>query len=490
MLASYGDTYGDMSFGGTVIRASHTISRRLQRPSIPWGDALRDALIVFGWALALRLLFTAITADSYDPDEFVVLALSRDFAHGAIPYHSFMFFHPPGVLALFRVLQPIVSWWWPSARIVTVLIDSVTALLVWRIGMHLYDRRRALVAGLIYGASPIALLASVRVGQDSIITALGMAGLLLLLSRRSVVGTVLAGVCLGLAFWFKYPAILFVPVYVLAAPRRAIISVGVAALTALGALAPFMQDAHGLYSQTITWQLFHRAHADLAHRLMGVFSFWLLLNPLALPAALRFRFPRWVLAGFTMGGVFLLSSEVYYHYFVPIVPFAALLSAPLLVYTLQQAPRLATAGGMALVSMWAIAINLGPAQQGLGILQLSGLSAAVRIIDRATTHKQHVITDQFEYAYLARRPSATDYFWDMQNVVSAGSLERHLRTTGAVVGTGDIATAYPPGFIAYLDRRCYIRVRAGIVTIWLAPGSHEFIPAPGHRLAAAVAHQS
>src|SRR5947209_6042693 len=253
---------------------------RWQRRETLW----RDALIVFAAALVLRLLFAAIVADSYDPDEFVVLALSRSLAHGALPYRDFMFFHPPGILVLFRFLQPLTALWWPAARVFLLLVDCASALLVWRIGCRVFDRRVALLAGLIYATSPIPLLSSARIGQDSVITALGLLGLFLLLSQRSARGAVGAGICLAAAFWFKYPAILFLPVYALAAPRRLPIVLGSALLTVLALFAPFAAYLPALVHQSVGWQAFGRGREDLLHRAAAVGAFLLVLNPLAGPA--------------------------------------------------------------------------------------------------------------------------------------------------------------------------------------------------------------
>ncbi len=431
----------------------------------PW----RDGLIVLAWALALRLVFAALTADTYDPDEFVVLALSRDLSHGAVPYRDFMFFHPPGVLNLFGVLQPIVSLWWPLARITTLLIDSLTAVMVWRIGVLVYGRRQGLAAGLIYGASPIALLAAVRVGQDPMITALGMAGLLILLSTKTWRGGILAGACLGVAVWFKYPAALFLPVYLIAAPRRAWIIVLATAATLIAVFAPSVHQLNSLYADSVDWQLFHRPHTDLLRRLAAVLSFWLVLNPIALPAVFKGRHPRWILAGFALGGLFLFTSEVYYHYFVPVVPFAALLAGPLLAGVLQRAPRLIFGGAVAVLALWVGALNVQVVQQGLGILQLSTMNSAVQVLDRSTTRSQRILTDQFEYAYLAPRRSVTDYFWDMRNMTNVHSLEQKLPMTAAVVTTAGADPSYPAGFLHYLQERRYTRVRLKAATVWLAP---------------------
>lgn len=428
-----------------------------------------DALLVLACALGLRLVFAALTASTYDPDEFVLLTLSRDYTHGATPYRDFAFFHPPGVLVLLRALQPLVSWWWPSARMLMLMVDSMSAILVWRIGTLLYGRKEGLAAGLLYAASPVALLAAVRIGQDSLITALALIGLFLLVSLRSLLGAVLAGICLGLAVWFKYPALLFLPVYALAAPRRAYISVLATASTIVALFVPFAHELHALYNQTFEWQLFLRSHQDTAQRVAAGVCFWLLLNPLTVPAALRGRAPLWVWVGFALGGFFLGASQVYYHYFVLAVPCAALLAAPLLLRAMRKAPRLLLAGGVAQLGLWAAALNVGPIAADLGFLRLSATDAVVRILDRATSRGERVLTDQFAFPYLAHRPLATDYFWNANSITSTRSLQRCLSVTAAVVSTTKSGSAYPPGFVSYLTHQRYLHIDTGSGTVWLVP---------------------
>jgi hypothetical protein len=208
---------------------------------------------------------------------------------------------------------------------------------------------------------------------------------------------------------------------------------------------------------------------------LAVLSFWLVLNPLAAAAAVRYRAPRWVLIGFAMGGLFIFGSEVYYHYFVPVVPFAALLAAPLLLEIIRWAPRLAVLAATTFLALWAAALNAEPTQSGLSILRVSSVSDAVHVLDRVTTQDQRVLTDQFEYAYLAHRASVTDYFWNMRGTVGARFLERRLQATAAVVS--DAPSEYPPGFIRYLEHQPYTRIRVGAATIWLLGHRHG---APNH----------
>jgi 4-amino-4-deoxy-L-arabinose transferase-like glycosyltransferase len=430
---------------------------------------MRDLLVVALWALSLRVLFALLTSNTYDPDEFVILVLSRDWTPKVIPYRDFMFFHPPGMLLLFRALAPLTAWWWPSARVFVLLVDTATAVMVWKLGTLLYGRRTALAAGLLYGASPLALVCAVRIEQDPIITALGVGGLLLLLSTRSHQGSLLAGVCLGLAVCVKYPAVLFLPVYVLAAPRRAVIAGLTAVAVALVALVPFVPEIHSLYQQTITWQVVRRTPLDLVHRFGSVAVFWLLLNPLAVLAVMKGRKPLWLLSGFAIGGVFLFASQSYYHYFVPMLPFGALLAAPIAARFIRIRPRITAAAAIALVVGWALDINSGTGPLSLFITasHLSSVQTTAQALDRWTSPGTPVLSDQFEYAFLARRKPVSHYFWNMNDVVPARVLEHGLPSDGAVVVTQRVAPTYPSGFTRYLAGRRYVHIQSGNTQIWL-----------------------
>lgn len=430
----------------------------------------RDLLIVLACALGLRLAFALLTADTYDYDEFVILLLGRDYAHGAVPYHDFQFFHPPGVLVLFRQLEPLTSLWWPVGRALTLLVDSATAGLVWYLGGRLYERRVALAAGLLYALSPLALVSAVRVGQDPLITFLGVAGLALLLSGRSHRRAVLAGAFLGVAIWIKYPALVLLPVYVLAAPRRtpSWLAGGVLALAL--AFAPFAAQWHQLYDATITFQR-SRWLMPLDQRLETAALFWLLVNPLALVGLIRHRYPAWLVAGFGVGGIFALTSQVYYHYFVPEVPFAALLGAPVAARLAPRTPRLLVAASLALAGAWAAVIDLGgPSPLYVTAAHLSDINRTIQLLDRTTRPTDRVLADRFEYPYLARRPSLLHYFWNIGLLVDARYLERHVQQAGAVVLSYGASSGYPAGFTQYLDARYHRRVDTAANTVWLTRG--------------------
>lgn len=434
--------------------------------SAPQHSVLRDGLIVLGVALAARLVFAVLIRGTYDYDEFVILLLGRDLSHGAVPYQDFRFFHPPGILVLMRALQPLIAGWWPVGRLVSVFADTTTAALVWVIGQRIFTPRSALAAGLLYALSPLALISSARIGQDPLMTLLGVAGLALLLRFRSPWAAVGAGILLALATWVKYPAVYFLPIYILAAPRRIPVFLPAAAGAFALLLLPLHAQLPQLYDETVTFQR-TRWIMDTGTRIGTVLLYWLGLNVPALVGLWRTRRPLWLLVGFGLGALFILPSQVYYHYFVPIVPFAALLGAPPLAAVLRWSPLKLGAACAAVLGGWAAIINLGGTSPlFVTAARLSSIQPAVTLLREETTQRQPVLGDRYEYAYLAGRPALTHYFWNVGVIVDARFLERRVGRSGAVVLSHGASSGYPAGFRRYLDRR-YPRIDTASATIWL-----------------------
>lgn len=444
-----------------------TLARRTQARERTW----QQGALIFLAALVLRLIVAVLSGGTFDPDEFVVLALGHAVAHGQVPYRDLTFFHPPGMLYLIAILQPLVGWWWPTSRIVMLLFDSITAILVWRVGRRLFDNRTALVAGLLYAASPLSLISATRLGPDPIITTLCMVGLVQMLQKRSRTAPILAGISLGLAVWTKYPALLYLPVYILVAPERARRMLLAFGLAVIGLFAPFLIHVREIYTATVVWQVAHRSSSDLVHRFSAVGVYWLGLNCLGLVGLVRRPNPRWLQIGFCSGAVFLFTSQAYYHYFAYIVPFAALLAAPVVRPLFDRSKHLVAAGAIVLTALWGLNIGYGPPVTRLFISAspLSSVQQTAAILDRATSDNSRVLADEFEYALLAHRHAAPDYFWNMQTAVSAHTLERRLSTTSAVVETVGNGDTYPKGFTQYLLAHDYPQMRTGKTIVWLLP---------------------
>lgn len=451
---------------------SHVRNSSPQIATHPW----RDLGLVAACALGVRLVFLAITADTYDYDEFVLLFLARGLAHGAVPYHDFMFFHPPGVLVMLRAVEPLTSLWWPWARILTVIVDTGTAVLVWRIGVRLFDLRTGVIAGLLYALSPLALISATRVGQDPIITALGVLGLYFLLTRSSWTWAAVAGICLGLAIWVKYPAAYFIPIYILAAPRRALTILLSAALTLLACTLPFREHWSALYQQTVSFQQTRWTMA-VTQRWETTVLFWLVVNSPGVAALAFVSVPAWLTVGFGLGGAFVLASQVYYHYFVPVVPFAALLAAPLLARLGRRGIASLVAIGLTLAMLWGIVIERGGSSPlYVTAAHLSDIAPTVDLLRRNTTPGDAVLADRLEYAYLSNRQALAYYFWNVGVLVDAQYLERRLDDVRAVVLSYGASSGYPAGVTGYLNAH-YSRTNTRATTVWWLPGSGRSIPA-------------
>jgi hypothetical protein len=418
-------------------------------------------------ALALRVVVALLTSNTYDYDEFVVLLLARDMAHGAIPYRDFMFFHPPGILVIFRALEPLTAAWWPLGRSISVVLDAATTGLVFTIGQAIYGRRAAYAAGILYAFSPVALISSARIGQDPIITFLGVASVTILLaSARSRRAAALAGALVGSAVWVKYPAAYFLPVALVAAGRRWPWVLGGSAAAAALLLLPFTGESHALYQQTIDFQ---RTRWSMAapQRLETVALYWLAVSPFAVIAAVRLRGPLWLWLAFVLGGAFALSSQVYYHYYVPVAAFAALLGAPLAANLFPLSRRAVVAVATSVAVVWALIIDVGgPAPLYVTAAHLSSVTPTVNLLQRDTRRSSAVLGDRDEYAYLAGRPSVAHYFWNVGVLVNARYLERRLSRAGAVVLSQGASSGYPAGFEQYLDAR-YPRVSTDATSVWI-----------------------
>ncbi|MEP6853337.1 MAG: glycosyltransferase family 39 protein [bacterium] len=428
----------------------------------------RDLVIVFALAAALRLVAGLLLSGTYDYDEFILLTLSRQYAHGFHPYRDMLYFHPPGALLVGRALDPLTSLWWPAGRVFTATADSVTAVLTYVAARAYLVRRAALAAGFSYAASPLTLVAGVRVGPDPLIALLSLAGLCVLLPSKSRRGALVAGALLGLAIGTKYTAVLLLPAYFLAAPRRlwAAMALGTAgAFTAL--LAPYLSVSHAVLQETIVYQS-GRGFMTLDERLGTAALYWLAATPLAV-LGLRRRAPWWVVAGFLSGGALLVAPQVYYHYFVVIAPFAALLSAPLLASLRWPAYRTVLAG-VAGALVWLTVIATADIRALFVTTgRFADVAPTVRILRSQTAPGGLILSDRYEYPFLAGRPPMSPYFWSVRTLVRGSTLEQQLPCAAAVVRAGGASSGYPQGLTRYLDQHYQAHHSAG-TTVWVIRG--------------------
>jgi len=278
--------------------------------------------------------------------------------------------------------------------------------------------------------------------------------------QSALVTAIVFGACLGFLRHNFYPARIFM------GDSGALL---LGFLLAAGALfAPFLRVPGAMYQQTVTWQAAARQQADLLHRISSLGAYWLLLNFPAVIGLVRARVPLWMRLGYCLGIGFFFTAEAYYHYFAPIVPFAALLAAPVLAGVFARRPRRLVLSGLLLAALSSVDIAGGPAPARLFVSasSISDAEQTARLLDRVTPRSSLVLTDQFQYALLAQRTAAAGYFWNMSTTTRARTLERALSHVSAVVWTRGEGQ-YPPGFTDFLRRARYRVITLKGSTVWL-----------------------
>lgn len=229
-----------------------------------------------------------------------------------------------------------------------------------------------------------------------------------------------------------------------------------------------------MYHETVIWQLASRSRPNHLYQTGLVALYWLVANPFAAVALLRPRKPLWIALGFCLGAVFLFTARAYYHYFIMVVPFAALLSAPVLASLARRTRVLLVAAAVAVTVLWGLSLSHGRPLPRFGVAasELSQAAQTAAVVERKAPGSQAILTDQFQYALFAHRRPAINYFWNMSGIVSAESLEDRLPYVAAVVKTQK-DHSFPKAFIRYLKHKDYRYTLTPDAIVWLTSRKQE-----------------
>lgn len=156
------------------------------------------ALAVIGLALALQAV-AIVTTHGYDSDGIVFMWNAQDLAEGDLD--TPMLLRKPLLYPL--LVAGGVACGLPAeaaASIVNVLAGTLAAIIVWRLGLELGDRLKALIAGLFTASLAPLVNSAGRVLDTSLHVAL-FAGLMLAvvigIRRKTLWPMLAAGLCLG-----------------------------------------------------------------------------------------------------------------------------------------------------------------------------------------------------------------------------------------------------------------------------------------------------
>jgi hypothetical protein len=177
------------------------------------------------FALVFLVLHLQVRGDIpgfYWPEALAVL-------RGGLPYRNFISSYAP--LHAYIDAAAIRIWYSPLAIILMAILAECLLLPVWLwVGRRIFPEQELRVAALFYLASPMSLVFVTTDGQDNVIIALLIAAAMALLIRRSE-GLSGASAALAMAA-IKILALLFMPIFFLATPRRWRWAAGAAVVTA------------------------------------------------------------------------------------------------------------------------------------------------------------------------------------------------------------------------------------------------------------------
>jgi 4-amino-4-deoxy-L-arabinose transferase-like glycosyltransferase len=163
-------------------------------------------------AAALRLAH--LLENRFHPDEAHYAAFARLIASG--PGHGILLSHivvdkPPLAFYVNAISVAVLGGHEFALRLPSLFFSVISVALVYRLARRLYGPTAGVVAAWAMTLSPFAIQFAITIFVDPLLTTLLLAGMVLMLARR----TGWAAVALGLAFATKQTALLFIPLALL-----------------------------------------------------------------------------------------------------------------------------------------------------------------------------------------------------------------------------------------------------------------------------------
>lgn len=144
--------------------------------------------------------------------EQAYIVRSKYMLNGLVPYRDFAVNKPPLFAYMLHFMGLFFGAGQIQFRIFFVIIDALVAVVIYRIGLNIWDKKAGLVASLAYVFCPIALVEIGFSGHyDSIPTLFVLLSILFLLNKKPL----RSSLCLGIATALKIYSIILVPFYII-----------------------------------------------------------------------------------------------------------------------------------------------------------------------------------------------------------------------------------------------------------------------------------
>jgi len=360
---------------------------RLWGLSSAWGQVLGRALLPLICLLPV-LLYLPFLSEPFEKDEGTYATVAQGLLRGDLPYRDLFDHKPPLVYVWYAFSFSAFGEDVTAPRLVAALVWSATALLVFLAGRAIYDRRAGLMAAALFSVSSGLVLLQANANTE-VFMLLPLVASLYAFTRAHQTGDdrwlLVAGVCGGLAALTKQVAALNLAglaLFLIVTEARARqygrlarglgLLAGGSALVLAVALIPFALGGalDDFYYATVTYNQLYVGRLSPGDRLTLAIRYVPdVLLAAALPAGLtllallemrraqRSRLDYLLVLSFGASFVGVIWSGFFFpHYFVGLLPFAALLSARFVTTSSSQTgvsrrAFLATIGLLAAVSL-------------------------------------------------------------------------------------------------------------------------------------------
>ena len=237
----------------------------------PLIDAAGIAALAFLLRFGIVLFSHGGPGGIYGYDAGVYYSAADALTFGRVPYHDFIFLHPPGlmlVLTPFAALGRLTTdhAGYITANVFFNLLAALSAVLVWRIAsLWGFTRRAALMGGLFYAGWWGAISAEVGLRLEPLGSVVFLIGLYQLTRRRPLLAGLAFGAVCCVKIWWTAPVLLVLIWHLARRERRAtgarlVAGVGLAAAAITG---PFLALAGSeMTRRVVTDQLGRRYHTQ------------------------------------------------------------------------------------------------------------------------------------------------------------------------------------------------------------------------------------
>jgi len=169
-------------------------------------------LVLIVTSVILRLVFLPQKPLLSTDLENAYVARSQNMLNGMVPYRDFAVNKPPLFANMLYFMGLSFGAGQTQFRIFFVVIDAFISVVIYYIGLSIWDKKAGLIAGLAYIFCPIALVEIGYSGHyDSVPTLFVLLSILFLLKKKPVE----SGIFLGIASALKIYSIILLPFYLM-----------------------------------------------------------------------------------------------------------------------------------------------------------------------------------------------------------------------------------------------------------------------------------